>query len=193
MIAPVGWDVETALLCLCARRSAQSARVVVANEDSAAVDWDRLLAIAARHGVSGLLLAPLRSSALPVPAGIVDRLETHHIEVTGQNLKLTMQLVELLALLARHDIRALAFKGPTLAAGPYGHLGRRLSNDLDILVDRSQVSRACELMLADGYRQLPRRRQRVGSLLRGLYSGAGRDETLLPGRESRVPVDVHVA
>jgi hypothetical protein len=194
MSAPVRLSEEAALLCLCARRCVQSAGVKVRPETGAAtVNWDHLLAIASRHGVAELLVAPLRDSGLPVPARILGQLEAHQIEVTGLNLNRTTQLVELLALLTRHNILALTYKGPILAAATYGHLGRRLSNDLDILVDRADLSRACELMLADGYLLLPRRRFRAGSLLRGLYRGAGRDETLLPGHASRVSVDVHVA
>lgn len=185
---------ELAVLCACARRRAQAAEHRVAlNVDCDAIDWDHLLAVAARHGVTELLLAPLQNGALQAPAHVVDYLETRHIEVTGLNLERTTQLVELLALLARHGIRALAFKGPMLAAGTYGHLGRRRSNDLDILVDRAHMPRVRALMIADGYVQPPRRSRRAGSLVLGLYPAAGRDETLWPGHRSRVAVDVHMA
>jgi hypothetical protein len=184
---------EVALLCACARRRAQGPGMGPAPALEASVDWDALLAAAEAHGVTELLLAPLRSGTLPVPAPILDRLERRHIEVTGLNLERTAQLVELLALLTRHGIRALSFKGPTLAVDTYGHLGRRLSSDLDILVERSELPRVYELMIADGYVQPPRRRRRASSLLRGLYPAAGRDETLWPGHRARVAVDVHVA
>ena len=49
------------------------------------------------------------------------------------------------------------------------------------------------LLLQNGY-QLPlRRKHRGGSLIYGLYPGAGRDDTLLPAGENLVAVDVHVA
>jgi hypothetical protein len=182
---------ELAMLCACARRAAQTG--AVSTDASGAVDWDQLLALAVRHGVFELLPEPLQRSALAVPARIADQLERHRLEVTGLNLGRGAQLIELLALLSRNGIRALTFKGPTLAAGTYGHLGCRLSNDLDILVDRSEMSRARELMLGDGYSQPPRRNYRGGSLLQGLVPAAGRDETFWPDRPSRVPVDVHVA
>lgn len=194
MTVPFASHAEAALLRVCARRRAQSADHQLSFDSGGVpLDWDRLLALAARHGVTELLLAPFQSGAVNVPAGVVDRLTKRHVEVTGLNLERTIQLVELLALLRDHGIRALAFKGPTLAAGVYGHLGRRESNDLDILVDRVHIGHVRALMIADGYLQPPRRRRRGGSLLLGLYPGAGRDETLWPGHRARVAVDVHVA
>lgn len=187
---------EIAILCACARRSAQGdgPPIAVALDDRA-LDWEHLLTLADRHGVTELLVAPLLSSRLAqrVPAHVRQALEARQIEVTGLNLGRLTQLTDLLTLLERHGLRAVAFKGPTLAAGTYGHLGRRLSNDLDILVDRANIQRVRDAMIADGYLPPPRRRRRVGSLIRGLYPAAARDETLWPGHPSCVPVDVHVA
>jgi hypothetical protein len=181
---------ELAMLCACARRAAHTEGVTA---DAAAVDWTRFLKLAELHGVTELLLTPLQSIAPAVPAWVVQQLEQHRMEVTGLNLGRSTQLIELLTLLSRDGIRALTFKGPTLAAGTYGHLGCRLSNDLDILVDRHEMSRTRELMIGDGYVQPPRRNYRGGSLLQGLLPAAGRDETFWPGQPPRVAVDVHVA
>ncbi len=184
---------ELAVLCACARRSAQMSGLGAMPDAAADVDWDNLLASAEAHGVTELLLAPLSSSALNVPARIVEQLEQHQLEVTGLSLKRATQLVGLLRHLSDHGIRALTFKGPTLAAGAYGHLGRRLSNDLDILVRRRDISRVRPLLLADGYTLPARTRHRTGSLAYGLFPGAGRDDTLLPGQPWQTAVDVHIA
>jgi hypothetical protein len=89
-------------------------------------------------------------SRASVPPAILARLEQHTLEARGLNLNRVTQLVELLQRLSDHRIRALTFKGPAIAAGVYGHLGRRVSSDLDILVDRRDISRIRPLLLADG-------------------------------------------
>lgn len=183
---------EAAVLCACARRRAQVSGIqsLPGHGD---VDWDALLHMAAVHGVTELLLAPLASSALQVPPAILAHLEQRAIEATGLNLNRTTQLVGLLRLLADHQIRALTFKGPTLAAGAYGHLGRRISSDLDLLVDRRDVARVRPLLLSQGHVLPTRPRRRGGSLLYGLIPSTGFDDTLLPGDDWRSSVDVHVA
>jgi hypothetical protein len=128
-----------------------------------------------------------------VPPGILNGLEQRVLQTTARNLACTRQLAGLLQRLGARGIRALTFKGPTLAAGSYGHLGLRSSSDLDLLVDRRSASRVRQLMLVDGYTLPPRRRQFVGSLLFGLYAGAGRDDTLRAPNPGLADVDIHVA
>jgi hypothetical protein len=184
-----------AILFACARRSAQrEGQPISLMLDAHPIDWPRLLALGDRHGVTELLVAPLTRGVLPapMPADVTQSLAARQLEVTGLNLGRLTQLTQLLTLLERHGVRGAAFKGPTLAAVTYGHLGCRLSNDLDILVDQANIQKASDLMIADGYLPPPRRRRRVGSLIRGLYPAAGRDDTLWPGQANRVPVDVHV-
>lgn len=186
---------EIAILFACARRSAQrEGHAIALTLDAHPVDWPRLLALGDRHGVTELLVTPLTRGVLPipVPADVTQLLATRQLEVTGLNLGRLTQLTQLLALLERNGVRGAAFKGPTLAAVTYGHLGCRLSNDLDILVDQTTIQKARDLMIADGYLPPPRRRRRAGSLTRGVYPAAGRDDTLWPSQPNRVPVDVHV-
>jgi hypothetical protein len=183
---------EIRVLCALASRRARESGAA-SFDAGAGVDWDGVLAAAAAHGVTDLLLAPLASSASPVPAPVLDTLGQRALEVTGLNLNRATQLVELLGLLSAHGIRALTFKGPALAAGIYGHLSRRTSSDLDILVHRRDVARVRPLLLAHGYTLPFRVRHRGGSLAYGLLPGAGRDDTLWPGQQWQTSVDVHVA
>ena len=90
-------------------------------------------------------------------------------------------------------IRAISFKGPTLAVAAYGHLGRRSSADIDLLVHPADATRVRPLLLQNGYLLPDRRKHRGGSLLYGLYPAAGRDDTLLPAGDWSAAVDVHVA
>jgi hypothetical protein len=75
----------------------------------------------------------------------------------------------------------------------YGHLGLRSCADIDILVHRRDAPRVRPLLLDEGYTLPARQRRRGGSLIYGLWSATGRDDTLLPPRPDLAPVDVHVA
>ena len=55
------------------------------------------------------------------------------------------------ALLAEHGIRALALKGPLLAAEAHGDYGLRETDDVDVLVPHSRLHEAADLLAAGGY------------------------------------------
>lgn len=183
---------EARILCACARRRAQTPDVALPDDVGTDPDWDAVLRLADTHGVAELLTAPCASGTLTVPPSILADLTQRELEATGLNLNRTTQVVEVLGLLAAHQIHALTFKGPALAQAVYGHLGRRVSNDIDILVDRRDVSRVRQVLLDNGYR-VPPGAPRKGSLIHGLLPSAGRDDTLLPTRPGQTSVDVHVA
>jgi hypothetical protein len=185
--------VEDALLCYCARSRPPDRPLPRAPDAARPLDWDYLLATAEAHYVTELLVPSLSVARPDVPARLLEQLEQRFIQVTAQNLSRVSQLADLLQRFHEHGIRALAFKGPALAAGVYGRLGSRYSSDLDVLVMPRAASRVRALMLAGGYTLPARRRHRCGSLLHGLYPAAGRDDTFLPERPGLAPVDIHVA
>lgn len=157
------------------------------------IDWAAFTAVAVSHSIQERLAPVLRRVRPDAPQSVLERFEVRFLQVAAQNLSHLSQLSTLLASLGRNGIDALTFKGPTLAADVFGHLGMRSSADLDILVRPRMASRVRALMLADGYTLPARRRHRCGSLLHGLYRAAGRDDTYLPPLPSLAAVDVHVA
>ncbi|GMV22175.1 MAG: hypothetical protein AMXMBFR57_21240 [Acidimicrobiia bacterium] len=183
---------EAALLCACARRRADEQRVrdLLA---AAPIDWDRFLRTAAAHGVTELLFEALQAPDLDVPRTVRDTLERKVIEATGENLKRTTELVSILRHLAGHGVRALAFKGPTLAAGVYGHLGRRVSNDLDIFVAPSDIDLVRPALRELGYVPPAAAADAKGALLYSWTRVVGRDDTLSPTQPWQTMVDIHVA
>lgn len=66
-------------------------------------------------------------------------------------LRNTSQLIELLELFQERGILAVPYKGPALALSVYGNIAFRRCNDLDILVSRSDVPQAREILEAAGY------------------------------------------
>jgi hypothetical protein len=65
---------------------------------------------------------------------------------------LVEELVRVLNLLSDAGIPAISLKGPALAQQLYGDPSLRTCGDLDILVPRSMVGRAVNLLRADGYK-----------------------------------------
>jgi hypothetical protein len=144
---------EQILVCV-ARRSldaanADSLRELLAED----LDWKYLLATAHRHCLFPLLNLHLNSAAQSlVPPEVMGRLERDNHQNTRSNLFLTGELLKVLALLEENGIRAVAFKGPTLALQAYGDVGLRQFGDLDILVQRKDILKVKELLIGSGYK-----------------------------------------
>lgn len=180
---------EIALLCACVSRNPSAPTP----DPTTPVDWDAFLSFADAHSVAERLAQPLRRLRPDVPPSVVERVERRFIQVTAQHLSRLRQLAAILDRLGAHGVPALTFKGPTMAADLFGQLGSRSSADLDLLVPPRSVATVRRLLLTDGYTLPPRQRHRCGSLLHGLYRGAGRDDTYLPPDPNLAAVDLHVA
>src|SRR5215510_3625505 len=116
--------------------------------------WEYLFQLARRHSVVPLTSARLQQYASDlIPTAELQRLKKHYQENTARNLVLTAELVRVVELLANSGIEAVPYKGPALALFAYGDLALRRYVDLDIMVRKSDVLRARDLLIADGYSQ----------------------------------------
>lgn len=148
---------ESALLLACARASLDEAqRKRIQDLVSGSLDWDLLLQLADRHGLQPLLHWQLNRVC---PDAVPDQ-QRRHLRVAVQrvsalNILLTHELQKLLTLFADNEVQAVPYKGPALALKLYGNVALRQFSDLDILVHPRDVLRARDLLLAEGYAQLP--------------------------------------
>ncbi len=115
-----------------------------------AIQWDKVLAEARRQGVTLQLCQWLETTEV-APVAVLDELRQLRQNNTLRNLRLTGELFALVELLSRHGIRAIPFKGPTLAALAGDELSWRSFGDLDLLVARSAVAKASALLRERGY------------------------------------------
>lgn len=144
---------EIQLLLCCVRayidaENPQQLKILLQND----IDWAYLLQTAARHGVMPLLYWNLNntcSKAVPTPT--LYQLREYFHSNTLRNLFLTKELLKLLSLFNAHDIPAIPFKGPVLAALAHGNLALRQFGDLDILVRKQDVLKAKEILISQGY------------------------------------------
>lgn len=144
---------EISLLLCCARtvlqpQHADHIRSLIQQKP----DLNGLVRMARVHRVVSLLYHSL-SSTCPdaVPEEILCQLRSHSQTVAAQNLHLLRELLGLLSLFKTHDLAVVPFKGPVVAATVYGDLSLREFLDLDLLVQRHEVWRARDLLMAQGY------------------------------------------
>lgn len=152
---------EAELLLCCARTrlepaTAERIRHLLQKE----IDWTYLLRTAAGHNLIPLLYWNLnRTGPEAVPPTILAQLRVAFQANATRNLILTGELIKLLELFEAHDLPAIPYKGPVLAASLYDDLALRQFSDLDILVQRPDVLWAKELLLFQGYRPKPQLNQ----------------------------------
>jgi len=146
-------DRETSLLLHCGRTTVEPGRAAqVRALVDAGLDWDRVAALAARHGLRALLHRHLtRICPDGVPAATLAALRDYVQKNSAFGVLFTGELLRLLAILEDHGVEAMPFKGPALAHSLYGHVALRQFCDLDIMVRERDVWRASELLEADGF------------------------------------------
>jgi hypothetical protein len=149
-----GLSPEWQLLVRCARTSLDAAdRETINDLVRNGIDWDRLVALASRHRVTPLLCQSLCLACTPrVPLVSLGRLSQEFSLNVASNLGLTHELIRVLKLFKSHELSAIPFKGPTLAALAYTGLALRQAGDLDILVHPRNAKKARQLLISGGYR-----------------------------------------
>jgi hypothetical protein len=166
-----GTEAELLLCCARAQIETTSAERLRAQLQEG-IDWDHLLHTALLHGMTPLVYWHLyRTCAEAVPPSAMDQLRRHFEGNVGHSLRLTGELIQILTLLDAHEIAAIPYKGPVLAASIYGNVALRQVNDLDILIRRRDVFRARDLLLSRGYRpKFPLTPAQEQAALRSMYA-----------------------
>lgn len=142
---------EFEFLCLMVRPRPELARA--RERIAAGIDFERLLALAAFHGVRPAFITAL--SALlweGVPGAIEAALKHFRQTHLARVLSLSQELCSVARLFDAAGIRFAAFKGPALAAYLYGDLSRREYNDIDVIVPPEHMAKAEALLSTLGYR-----------------------------------------
>ena len=152
MVANSNFVAREFLLC-CARTRPSDGVVARVREIAAGeVDWEYVFLLARRHSVVPLLYLQLERHASDlVPAEKLSQLKKHYLENSARNTILTAELCRLITLFADSGIEAIPYKGPVLALFAYDNLALRRFVDLDIIVNKNDVLKAREILLAHGY------------------------------------------
>lgn len=144
---------ENKLLLCCARTDA-SVEIAeqIRKRAAAEVDWNYLARLARRHSIIPLLYRQLeRHASQLVPPAELAKLKLEYQQNAARNIILTNELCRVIALFREAGIETIPYKGPVLALFAYGDLALRRFVDLDVIVKKSDVPRARDLLLAEGY------------------------------------------
>jgi len=148
-----GYERERELLLCCARTQVSPEvghriRALAAGQ----IDWDYLFALARRHSIIPLIWLQLERHASDlIPPEFLAKLKLNYQQNSARNTILAAELCHIVELLTKEAIPVIPYKGPALALFAYGNLALRRFVDLDIIVRKSDVLRARDLLLADGY------------------------------------------
>jgi len=141
-------------LLLCCARTTAAPQVVARQRELAAtnVDWEYLFLLARRHAVVPLLYLQLERHASDlVPHETLRKLKQNYLENSARNTVLTAELCRLLSLFADSGIEAIPYKGPILGFFAYENPALRRFVDLDVIVKKTDVLKAREILLSEGY------------------------------------------
>jgi hypothetical protein len=115
------------------------------------LDWQRLMKIAARHRVEGLVADGILGAGLAAPDQVKESLQKHLRTVAMDNLTMARESLRLQLLADEAGIRMLILKGVTINILGYGSLGLKKAWDIDLLVDPEELDTACSLLRSAGY------------------------------------------
>jgi hypothetical protein len=143
---------EVALLFLCARTTIEGREEELRRLLGRDLDWTFLLRQAARHGVDPMLYHHLAGSDhTAVPSDAWKALRTRGKGVRAFNLHRLRALLQIVEALKEAGMDVLSFKGPLLADRYYENPGLRRFTDLDLLVPRTDLRRARDLLKTRGF------------------------------------------
>ena len=146
-------ELENELLLCCARTEASQKLAARIRELAASnPDWNYLALLARRHSITPLLYRQLeRHASGLVPPNYLAKLKLQYQENAARNTILTEELSRVIKLFSDAGIETIPYKGPVLALFAYGDLALRRFVDLDVIVRKSDVPRARDLLLKQGF------------------------------------------
>lgn len=117
-----------------------------------------ILGMSFRHGVFPLVYNTLKNllinegdKSLAVNLKLLEEMKSHYMDFVQKNMLMSSELIKIMELFKKNNIKALAFKGPVLSQESYGNIIFRQYGDLDILVSEEQLAKAGELLISQGY------------------------------------------
>jgi hypothetical protein len=143
---------EWSLLVACARHAAGSGGRATSDAPDA-IDWEALLELADRHGLSAFLQRFLDQVApVEAPPPVLARLRERVRLRTRENLRHAAGLTALAPAMEAAGIDTMAYKGPVLSVRLHGNSALRDFDDLDLLVRERDVEEATRFLQERGLR-----------------------------------------
>lgn len=161
-------SVEFDCVCACIAGRATDVRVL-----AAAANVDKLVQVATRHGVTGLVVRALEEAGATVPPALA-RISGRR---RGAALRHAREAVRLRDGLAEAGVQALFLKGVALSRRAFGRTTLRDAADIDLAVASDRVADAWAALVRLGYAPLSPRRPLLGHEWR-LFMRLAKDASL---------------
>ncbi len=115
-----------------------------------AMDYDRLVALAAGNGVAALVYQNIKHIPV-IPGNVISALRKIYLRTIAENLKKSKELLVILQTLASHGIDAIPIKGVSASELIFENPGLYYGSDIDILVGRADLALTKHLLIEAGY------------------------------------------
>lgn len=115
------------------------------------IDWNTVVRLASRHRLLPFVYHYQAAKDLAIPPEVRNEMNERVDALGRRNLYMVSELVDILTRLEEAGVRALTYKGPTLAELAYGDVTLRKFVDLDLLVPEQEFDTARELLSAGKY------------------------------------------
>ena len=143
---------EFNLAVACCRYSFAAEQAEKIDRLAETVDWGRFIALSRRHRVQGLVARGLLGAQARIPREFSDAMTADAVSVAERNLRLASAAGALAEEFGRASIDILFVKGLSLSALVYADPFIKMSSDIDIVIDPSEVVRSAGLLHDLGYR-----------------------------------------
>jgi len=117
------------------------------------LDWDEIVTAASWYAVKPLLYQRLRENTANqlVPPMVMQQLKKAYDNIAVRNMYIYATLTRLLSRFNQEGIKCIVLKGAMLADTVYGDIGLRPMQDIDLLFNKEDLSRAIPICLELGY------------------------------------------
>ena len=110
-------------------------------------EWHTFIDLAYTHGIFPVVYKVLKNYAEFIPQEIMHSMKISNMSIVKENMLMSAELIKVMKLLEEHNIKAIAFKGPTLAQLAYGDITLRQYCDLDILIQAKSLQKSYAILL----------------------------------------------
>jgi len=140
--------------CLILETNPEKVALVQTEIESGKVDWEKVVQVTSGQFVLPAFYLQLKRASLlgKLPQDLIEYLEYLTETNRERNRSILQQVKDISALFQKHNIQPVFLKGVAhLLSNLYEDNAERMVGDIDVLVDSSQVIKAAELLIAEGY------------------------------------------
>jgi hypothetical protein len=114
-------------------------------------DWEVIVGLAVRQGVTPALHARLKDGDINVPASVAEQLRESYLGSAARNMRLLHERDRVLTALKAANVCVVPIKGASLSDTLYADAAERPMADIDVWVQRPQIDASRAVMEALGY------------------------------------------